>query len=365
MPRTSWTAAWRPLGSAPLLYEEFVPFDYEVSVIGARSRARRDRRLPAESQLPRRRHPAPDAGTLDGAAACCAAAAASLRRVLEAFHYVGVLTIEFFVRRGRLLANEMAPRVHNSGHWTIEGAVTSQFENHLRAITGLPLGITAARGHSAMINLIGTMPQPRICSPSPGCICTTTARNRVTVASSATAPSWNRAPRVAMHAPRRLLRRLYPQLATQAVVSSRIIWLPPNRPTTMYLDLFNLRELPFRLSPDPEFLYLSKAHARAKAYMESTVWFTDGFVVITGEIGCGKTTLIETFLRELRTTCSWRRSTRPRCPRSNSCSRCWWQFGFKPFRMKKAELLATLKDFLVEQYRPAARSCWWSMRRRT
>jgi 5-(carboxyamino)imidazole ribonucleotide synthase len=69
------------------------------------------------------------------------------------------LTIEFFVRRGRLIANEMAPRVHNSGHWTIEGALTSQFENHLRAILGLPLGATSPRGFSAMINLIGEMPQ--------------------------------------------------------------------------------------------------------------------------------------------------------------------------------------------------------------
>ncbi len=69
----------------------------------------------------------------------------------------------------------------------------------------------------------------------------------------------------------------------------------------MYLELFKLHELPFRLSPDPQFLYLSKQHARAKAYMESTIWFTDGFVVITGEIGAGKTTLIETFLHELQT----------------------------------------------------------------
>ena len=67
----------------------------------------------------------------------------------------------------------------------------------------------------------------------------------------------------------------------------------------MYMESFQLREQPFRLSPDPDFLYLSKAHSRAKAYMESTIWFTDGFVVITGEIGSGKTTLIETFLREL------------------------------------------------------------------
>src|SRR6202012_4003703 len=68
----------------------------------------------------------------------------------------------------------------------------------------------------------------------------------------------------------------------------------------MYLELFKLQELPFRLSPDPQFLYLSKQHARAKAYMESTVWFTDGFVAITGEIGSGKTTLIESFLQEVQ-----------------------------------------------------------------
>jgi 5-(carboxyamino)imidazole ribonucleotide synthase len=87
-----------------------------------------------------------------------AAAIRHVRRVLAHFDYVGVLTIEFFVRRGRLIANEMAPRVHNSGHWTIEGAVTSQFENHVRAVLGLPLGDTAARGHSAMVNLLGEMP---------------------------------------------------------------------------------------------------------------------------------------------------------------------------------------------------------------
>ena len=67
----------------------------------------------------------------------------------------------------------------------------------------------------------------------------------------------------------------------------------------MYTESFKLKELPFRLSPDPQFLYLSRMHARAKAYMESTIWFTDGFVVITGEIGAGKTTLIESFLRQL------------------------------------------------------------------
>jgi 5-(carboxyamino)imidazole ribonucleotide synthase len=78
--------------------------------------------------------------------------------VLAHYDYEGVLNIEFFVRGGRLIANETAPRVHNSGHWTIEGAATSQFENHLRAILGLPLGATTARGHAAMVNLIGTLP---------------------------------------------------------------------------------------------------------------------------------------------------------------------------------------------------------------
>ena len=85
-------------------------------------------------------------------------AARHRRCVLAHFRYRGILTIEFFVRAGRLIANEMAPRVHNSGHWTIEGAATSQFENHLRAILGLPLGATRALGHSAMINLIGRIP---------------------------------------------------------------------------------------------------------------------------------------------------------------------------------------------------------------
>jgi 5-(carboxyamino)imidazole ribonucleotide synthase len=81
------------------------------------------------------------------------------RRVLEALDYIGVLAIELFECDGRLLANEMAPRVHNSGHWSIEGAVCSQFENHLRAVAGLPLGSTANRGNAAMLNLIGEVPE--------------------------------------------------------------------------------------------------------------------------------------------------------------------------------------------------------------
>jgi 5-(carboxyamino)imidazole ribonucleotide synthase len=83
-------------------------------------------------------------------------------------NYVGVLAIEFFQKEGRLMANEMAPRVHNSGHWTIEGAETSQFENHLRAIIGLPPGSTATTGYSAMLNLIGTIPDRRAVLSVPG-----------------------------------------------------------------------------------------------------------------------------------------------------------------------------------------------------
>ena len=78
--------------------------------------------------------------------------------MLTELDYVGVLTIEWFQDGPRLLANEMAPRVHNSGHWTIEGAFTSQFENHLRAVCGLPLGRCDAVGHSAMFNFIGAVP---------------------------------------------------------------------------------------------------------------------------------------------------------------------------------------------------------------
>jgi len=118
----------------------------------------------------------------------------------------------------------------------------------------------------------------------------------------------------------------------------------------MYLDLFKLQELPFRLSPDPQFLYLSKQHARAKAYMESTIWFTDGFVVITGEIGAGKTTLIETFLRELQTDVVIAQINQTQLSPTAFLQTVLVQFGFSPFTMKKAEVLATLNQFLVEQY---------------
>jgi type II secretory pathway predicted ATPase ExeA len=118
----------------------------------------------------------------------------------------------------------------------------------------------------------------------------------------------------------------------------------------MYLELFKLHELPFRLSPDPQFLYLSKQHARAKAYMESTIWFTDGFVVITGEIGAGKTTLIETFLRELQSDVIVAQINQTQLSPTAFLQTVLVQFGFSPFHMKKPEVLATLNQFLMEQH---------------
>src|SRR6186713_2852685 len=149
--------AWELLGKNALLYENLVPFDAEVSVIAVRGADGAVAFYPLNLNVHRegilRLTRAPY-----GNAALARQAQRAARKLLTHFQYVGVLTIEFFVRKGKLVANEMAPRVHNSGHWTIEGADTSQFENHVRAITGLPLGSTRARGHSAMINLVGEMP---------------------------------------------------------------------------------------------------------------------------------------------------------------------------------------------------------------
>jgi general secretion pathway protein A len=118
----------------------------------------------------------------------------------------------------------------------------------------------------------------------------------------------------------------------------------------MYLELFKLKELPFRLSPDPQFLYLSKQHARAKAYMESTIWFTDGFVVITGEIGSGKTTLIESFLKEVPADVVVAQINQTQVTTTDFLQTVLVQFGFSPFKMRKAELLSTLNNFLIEQH---------------
>ena len=144
---------------APFILERFVPFIRELSVLAVRARTGETAVYPLVENHHRggilRLSLAP-APRLDPAIQRAAEEAA--RSVFDELQYVGVLAIEFFEQDGHLLANEMAPRVHNSGHWTIEGALTSQFENHLRAVMGLPLGSTHAIGSSAMLNLIGELP---------------------------------------------------------------------------------------------------------------------------------------------------------------------------------------------------------------
>jgi len=152
-------AAWNALGPAPLIYEGLVEFERELSVVAVRSKDgtvlsypvaenhHRDGILrtsfaPADRLSDAKRHQAE----------------AHARELLGSFGYVGVFALEMFDTAAGLVANEMAPRVHNSGHWTIEGAETSQFENHMRAVCGLPLGDCAPVGYSVMLNLIGQHP---------------------------------------------------------------------------------------------------------------------------------------------------------------------------------------------------------------
>jgi 5-(carboxyamino)imidazole ribonucleotide synthase len=153
--------AWQRLGDKPLIAEAFVEFERELSVIGARRADGETALYPLVENRHRN-------GILRLSKAPVAdrpadeAARRYLLALLERLDYVGVLALELFQAGGALLANEFAPRVHNSGHWTIEGAATSQFENHLRAVLGFPLGPTRALGHAGMINLIGTLPaRPR------------------------------------------------------------------------------------------------------------------------------------------------------------------------------------------------------------
>ena len=117
-----------------------------------------------------------------------------------------------------------------------------------------------------------------------------------------------------------------------------------------YLEHFNLTEQPFRLTPDPEFLYWSKQHARAKAYMESTIWLADGFVVITGEIGSGKTTLLQSFLSELDDDVLYAVVSQTQLTPTQFLQSVLTEFGFKPFNKRKVELLDMLNMFLIEQY---------------
>ena len=155
-------AAWAALGVQAskhgLILEAFVPFERELSVLAVRGRDGDFRTWPltrnwhVDGVLSMSLAPAPDIELLQPRATELA------RTLAERLGYVGVFALELFVRDGELLGNEMAPRVHNSGHWTIEGAHTSQFENHVRAVLGLPLGDTGARGMSAMFNWIGDLP---------------------------------------------------------------------------------------------------------------------------------------------------------------------------------------------------------------
>ena len=117
-----------------------------------------------------------------------------------------------------------------------------------------------------------------------------------------------------------------------------------------YLKHFKLSEQPFRLTPDPEFLYWSKQHARAKAYMESTIWLADGFVVITGEIGSGKTTLLQSFLSELDDDVIYAVVSQTQLSPTEFLQAVLTEFGFKPFDKQKVELLDMLNMFLIEQY---------------
>lgn len=149
--------AWEALGAHPLILEGFMRFDCELSLIGARS---------VEGEMAF--YPLTQNWHEDGIlmkseapyqhANLQAQAESYMKNIMVSLDYVGVLAIEFFLVEGELVANEMAPRVHNTGHWTIEGAKTSQFEQHIRAITGMPLGSTEILGHSVMHNCIGTMP---------------------------------------------------------------------------------------------------------------------------------------------------------------------------------------------------------------
>lgn len=159
--------AWQKLGESPLVLEAFVPFEAECSLVGVRGLDGDTRFWP----LTRNVH---DHGILalsmpgGFAPALQAMAEEKMARLMEHFDYRGVLTLEFFLLGGELLVNEIAPRVHNSGHWTIDGSGCSQFENHVRAITGMPLGDTGMRCQSLMFNWIGEMPDRNRAMAVPG-----------------------------------------------------------------------------------------------------------------------------------------------------------------------------------------------------
>ncbi|MBN7135664.1 5-(carboxyamino)imidazole ribonucleotide synthase [Lysobacter enzymogenes] len=155
-------AAWAALGAQAetvgLILEGFVRFERELSVVAVRGRDGEFRAWPLTENWHVDGVLSASLAPAAADAALVATAVAHARKLGEALDYVGVFALELFCRDGVLLANELAPRVHNSGHWTIEGAETSQFQNHLRAVLGLPLGDTRMLGHACMLNWIGAMP---------------------------------------------------------------------------------------------------------------------------------------------------------------------------------------------------------------
>jgi 5-(carboxyamino)imidazole ribonucleotide synthase len=156
----AWAALGPQAGTVGLILEAFVPFDRELSVVAVRGRDGEFRAWPltenwhVDGVLSASLAPARVESALASTAYDYA------RRLATALDYVGVFALELFCKGDQLLANELAPRVHNSGHWTIEGSESSQFENHLRAVLGLPLGDTRMVGTACMLNWIGAMPDP-------------------------------------------------------------------------------------------------------------------------------------------------------------------------------------------------------------
>jgi 5-(carboxyamino)imidazole ribonucleotide synthase len=149
-------SAWQQLGGRPLIIESMVAFDREVSIIAARNRSGEIVYYPLSKNTHHQ-------GILHYAQSLPDDPSQQLaqdyiKRIVDELDYVGILALELFDVNGQLLANEIAPRVHNSGHWSIEGAEISQFENHLRAILDWPLGSTQTLGYAAMVNFIGTIP---------------------------------------------------------------------------------------------------------------------------------------------------------------------------------------------------------------
>ena len=154
----AWQALGAQAGTVGLIVEAFIPFERELSVVAVRGRDGEFRTWPLTENWHVDGVLSASLAPAHVEAVLAEAAYAHARRLAESLDYVGVFALELFYRDGELLANEMAPRVHNSGHWTIEGAETSQFQNHLRAVLGLPLGETRTLGHACMLNWIGEMP---------------------------------------------------------------------------------------------------------------------------------------------------------------------------------------------------------------